>query len=136
MQAGLERSPVGHGGRLWIGAPAVVMLATCVSAQAAPSAEDLLESAEQLLPRCAAPDLGWVLQGGAACSAKQARKALAFQAAYVIHTLDRLSCTRTCGVPEKLDASAHGQHARRLPLAANPFKQLDPARSTHQFSAP
>ena len=136
MREGFEKSSPSHAGRLWIGAPAVVMFATCVGAQAATQVADPLESVETLLPGCATPDLGWALKGGAACSVKQTRKALAHQATYVIHTLDRLSCARTCDVPEALEAPAQGQGSTWRPPAASLFKQLDPSRSTHQSAAP
>ena len=136
MSDGTEKGTLGQAARRWLGTPAVVMLAACVGAQASAQADDSLCACQALQAGCPSPDLGWALQGGAACSAKQTRKALAHQAAFVIHTLDRLSSTRTSEVPVCLTASAHGQRNASRLLDANQIHQLDPARSTHQVSAP
>jgi len=119
-----ERAPAPPASRLWIGLPAVMVLATCVTAQAAEAAH-----ADEL---SSAPDLSWVVRGGAAHSACAARKALAKQAAMVIQVLDRISCAAPALPVPIMVTEVQPSAPRDLRLAA----WLDPVHSNHQTSAP
>jgi len=119
-----ERAPTPPTSRLWIGLPTVMVLATCVTAQAAAHADD---------PTCAsAPNLSWTVRGGAAHSACAARKALAKQAALVIQVFDRISCAAPALPIPVLVVHVRPSTPQAFRLAA----RLDPVRSNHQPSAP
>ena len=136
MKDGYEKRNLGSLRRHWIGAPAAVMLATCVGAQAATQSSDSDPAPQAARSRCAAPDLGTALRGVAACSNEQASKALAQQATYVIHTLDRLSCVKACEIPPCLDSISCGLPLSWPAYSALFVTQYDPVRSTHQPAAP
>ena len=121
-----ERTPTPPASRLWIGLPAVMVLATCVASQAA-EPSGAADEARVI------PDLRWVVRGGAAHSASEARKALAKQAALVIQALDRITCAKSSFVqPEVREEPAVPLQPAALRLAP----ALDPVRSNHQTSAP
>jgi hypothetical protein len=111
-------------GRLWLGAPVAMVLATCVSAQAS--------AADEIVPAAMQPsaDLGCVVRG----EASHARKALAHQAAHAIQVVDRIACNNA------FEASILGcvpaaEPAWQCILLAK-YRRIDPAASNHQTSAP
>lgn len=107
---------------LWIGAPTVLVLATCVSAQAATQAPHNTR---------ATPDSAWIAAGSAPAAVGQVRESLAKRAAYVIHTADWIS---GAGLPACAEvAEAHETEALVPGCLAVMF---DPSSSTHQSSAP
>lgn len=111
-------------GRLWLGAPVAMVLATCVSAQAS--------AAQEIVPAAIQPsaDLGCVVRG----EAGQARKALAHQAAHAIQVVDRIACNNA------FEASILGCVLTVEPALPNfsyaLYAFLDPAASNHPTSAP
>lgn len=121
----MERNDRPHApmaGRIWFGAPVAMVLATCVSTQT-PAAE--------IVPATLQPSAGMsvMVRGGAT----QARKAIAHQAAYAIHAVDRIACSHrleagaceaACAVPVALD------------LSPSLYRQFDPSASNSQNSAP
>lgn len=130
MWAWTDKTVVRASGRLWLGAPALMVLATCVTSQAALA--DAGETARAELLR--APGLSWAVSGGVTHSVEQARLALARKAACVIHVLDRISCDRVA-----VSAPIAAPRAVALPAvpeAAGLPARLDPARSQRQPSAP
>ena len=119
-----DRPHAPSAGRLWLGAPVAMVLATCVSAQAS-SAEEIVPAAMQ-----PAADLGCVVRG----EAVQARKALAHQATYTIQVVDRIACNNA------FEASVLGCAQAALPSSSNKslalYRFIDPTSSNHQTSAP
>jgi hypothetical protein len=111
-------------GRLWLGAPVAMVLATCVSAQAS--------AAEEIVPAAMQPsaDLGCVVRGEAC----QARKALAHQAAHAIHVVDRIACNNAFEAAVLGCGQAAVNAGPRLALAL--YRFIDPAASNHPTSAP
>lgn len=130
MWAWTDKTVVRASGRLWLGAPALMVLATCVTSQAALA--DTGETARAELLR--APGLSWAVSGGVTHSVEQARLALARKAACVIHVLDRISCDRVAVSAPIAAPSAVALPA--VPEAAGLPARLDPARSQRQPSAP
>lgn len=116
--------------RLWIGAPALMVL-TCVTAHACAENPEGLDDAA--LRDCVV-DLDWVIKGGATHSADKARWVLARRAAFLIAALDRL---RAAPIGTTLASSEVREIAPVFPeLPPRRTRDLDPARSNHQHSAP
>ncbi|MGD0089918.1 MAG: hypothetical protein ABSE73_08365 [Planctomycetota bacterium] len=109
-----------------VGAPVAVMLATVVHTAAASERAFAAESP--------APDLSWALKGGATHSARGARAYLAQQAATAIHSLDWQSGAVPAAPHEALVCPAGVRREPAGPFCLSPAQQ--PARSTHQHSAP
>jgi hypothetical protein len=123
-----DRRPVRPPNRLWLGAPAIMVLA-CASAQAEPAAL----AAKPAEGRCT---LGLVRKG-VACIVRPERQALAQRAAFLINSLDRLAgapamavVLRGAGVPTRPYEA--DEDIRAPGLSAH----LDPARSALQPAAP
>lgn len=134
MWAWTDKTVVRASGRLWLGAPALMVLATCVTSQAAlaDTAENAGETARAELLR--APGLSWAVSGGVTHSVEQARLALARKAACVIHALDCITCARAA-VSAPI-AAPRAVACPAAPEAAGLPARLDPARSQRQPSAP
>lgn len=130
MWAWTDKTVVRASGRLWLGAPALMVLATCVTSQAALA--DAGETARAEFLR--APGLSWAVSGGVTHSVEQARLALARKAACVIHALDRITCA-CAAVPAPISAP-RAVALPAVPEAAGLPARLDPARSQRQPSAP
>jgi hypothetical protein len=111
--------------RVFVGAPAVVVLATVVNAAAA--SDRVFAPADT-----ATPDLSWALKGGSH-AARNTRVYLAKHAANTIHSLDRLAAAAPYVAVVAL-AAAPSFEPRSVPPFQAPAQQ--PARSTHQHSAP
>lgn len=111
-------------GRLWLGAPALLVLA-CGLAQAAPEETG---SARGRGPS----ELTSAVRGSVACFATAA--GLAQRVAYVLRALDRIAA-----LPAAPAAPREGLRAVPRPLAQLPgllAARLDPAASRHQTAAP
>ena len=125
METSGERRLPRSTGRLWLGAPALMVLA-CGLAQAAP------EEAASARPR-GPSELTSAVRGSVACFATAT--GLAQRVAYVLRALDRIAA-----LPAAPDARHAGlQSVPREPLAQLPgplAARLDPAASCHQTAAP
>ena len=117
-------------GRLWIGAPALMLLA-CATAHASDGDRDVLDEATL---RACVVDLDWVIKSGTAHSVRQVRWVLARRAAFLIATLDRIHAAPPCQSLGTLEAG--GDWADGQAPVPRRCRDLDPARSNHQHSAP
>ncbi|MCK6471936.1 MAG: hypothetical protein L6R28_09330 [Planctomycetes bacterium] len=136
MWAWTDKTVVRASGRLWLGAPALMVLATCVTSQAAlaDTAENADAGTTARAELLRAPGLSWAVNGGVTHSVEQARLALARKAACVIHALDRITCAHAA-VPAPV-AAPRAVALPAVPEAAGLPARLDPARSQRQTSAP
>jgi hypothetical protein len=109
-------------GRLWLGAPALVILA-CTSTQAAPEA------------RAPAGGAGWV-QATAVCMAQSARRSLARRAVYLLRALDQLHAPACPVFNSGAPMEAASEHEPYLAVPVGLAARLDPAHSSRQPAAP